>query len=153
LPGDDSAAGISAPREHAHHDPAAERVTAEVVLASAEPEVLDEGEPVVGEHVGRVQLRIVRSRALPMAAEIGQDKAEPLLGERAGRAPVEPVRSRAHKSVQQNQRPTRPGLAVGQLRAVMAGESRNVHSVPILDEVAAVRLAHGASAAWQATCP
>jgi hypothetical protein len=35
----------------------------------------------------------------------------------------------------------------------MADESRNVHSVPILDEVASVRFAHSASAAWQATHP
>ena len=76
LPGDDGAAGLGAPREHAHHDPAAERVTAEVVLAGAEPEVLDEGEPVVGEHVGRISGRIVRSRALPVTAQVGQDEAE-----------------------------------------------------------------------------
>jgi hypothetical protein len=35
--------------------------------------------------------------------------------------------------VQQNQRPTRADLAVGQLGAVMAGEPRNVHSEPDLN--------------------
>ena len=76
LPGHDGATGLGASREHAHHDPAAERVTAEVVLARAEPEVPDEGERVVGEHVGRIRGQIVRSRALPVTAEVGQDEAE-----------------------------------------------------------------------------
>lgn len=58
LSGHDGAAGLGTPREHPHHDPAAERVAAEVVLTSAQSEVLDEGEPVDGEHVGRVGERV-----------------------------------------------------------------------------------------------
>jgi hypothetical protein len=129
LPGHDGAAGRGAAREQAHHDPAAERVAPEVVLARAEPEVPDQGERVVGEHVGRVSGQIVRSRALPMTAEVGQDEAESRLRERVARALVKPVRSRAHEAVQQDQRPARPGLAVREPHAVIAGELENVHSV------------------------
>jgi len=50
--------------------------------------------------------------------------------ERVARAMAKPVRARAHEAVQQDQRPARPGLAVRELHAVMAGELGNVHSVP-----------------------
>src|SRR5580704_19327157 len=84
-----------------------------------------------------------------MTAEIGQDEAESRLCERVARAMVEPVRSRAHEAVQEDQRPTRPGLAVCELHAVMAGELENVHSVPDPRRVASARSECSGHAAWK----
>jgi len=52
------------------------RIVVRMLARGAEPEVPDEGERVVGEHVGRISGQIVRSRALSVTAEVGQDEAE-----------------------------------------------------------------------------
>ena len=83
LPGHDRAARLRASREHAHHDPRAERVAAEIVVVVAEPQMLDERQSVVGEHVRRKGGRVARFRAVPMAAEVRKDYEVPLSGERA----------------------------------------------------------------------
>lgn len=136
LAGHDRAAWPGASREHAHHDPRAERVAAEVVVAVAEPEVLDECEPVVGEDVRRIGGRIVRSRALPVAAQVRDDDAVPLLGECAGLAVFEHVLARADEAVQHDQRPAGPGLVPCQVRAVAGGETKSCHGETISDRIA-----------------
>jgi hypothetical protein len=69
-----------APRTSQQHQPPAQGVVAKVV--AVEPEVGDQREPVVGEHVRRVAGQIMRSRAVAVAAQVREDHPVALRGER-----------------------------------------------------------------------
>ena len=103
---------------HQHPDDraGAERVAAEVVVG--EPEVRDEREGVVGQHVGRVGGRVVRLGAVAVAAHVGHDHAVPALDQTGRVAAAQPGdRAGREESVQQQHRAPLADLAVRQLRS------------------------------------
>jgi len=121
LPANDRAGRPGAAGEQPQHELAAQGVPAEVVCV--EPQVIDQREPVVGEYVRRVAGRIVRPRAVPVAAQVGQDDPVAPLGDRPRRAVAHHERATAHQPVQQYQGGSVADLAPGELRAVRAGEA------------------------------
>ena len=127
LPGHDRAARLGISREHAHHDPRAERISPKVVVPVTKPKMLHERKPVVCEYVRRIPGGIARFRAVPVAAEVRKNDAMPLRGECVGRAVFEHARARAAKAGQQDQRSAGPDLMPCQFHAAAAGESIPTH--------------------------
>ena len=63
------------------------RVATKVVVPVAEPEMLDERKPVVGQHIRRIGGAIVRFDAVPVATEVRRYDPVPLSGESVVPAP------------------------------------------------------------------
>jgi hypothetical protein len=127
LPGHDRPARPGASREHAHHDPGAERISPKVVVPVAKPKMLDERKPVVCEHVRRIPSEIVLFRTVTIATEVRKNDAMPVHGECAGRAVFKHAVARPAQAGQQDQRPAGPDLMPCQFHAVAAGESIPAH--------------------------
>ena len=120
LPAHERAAGGRPAGQQPDHGASAQRVATEVV--AGKPEVFDQCESVVGQHVGRVGGGVVRPGAVAVAAQVRHDHAVPLRGE----LPGEPGLDQDHRvsliSVDQYQGPALPELTVGELHAVAAAE-------------------------------
>ena len=124
LPGHDRPARPGASREHAHHDPGAERISPKVVVPVAKPKMLDERETVVCEHVRRIPNGIARFRTVTIAAEVRKNDAMPVHGECAGRAVFNHAVTRPAEAGQQDQRPAGTDLGPPrQFHAVAAVKS------------------------------
>ena len=120
LAADERAGRPRAAGEQPQHQPAAERVAAQVVVLQAQ--VAEQREPVIGEHVGRVACRVVRSPAVPVAAQVRQDDPVAARGERPGRPALGEQRAVAEQPVQQDHRTTGASFAPRQLHAMTSRE-------------------------------
>jgi hypothetical protein len=106
--------------EQAQHELAANGIAAQVVVI--EPHVPDEREHVIGENVGRVAGRVVRSSAVPVPAQVRQDDPVAALGKRRHQALTGQQRPAAHEPVQQDEGPPRSDLPPRQFYAIQTRE-------------------------------
>jgi hypothetical protein len=120
LAADDRAARPCAAHQQPQHQPPAQGVAAKVIVV--EPEVVDHRQPVVGKHVRRVAGRIMRSRAVAVAAQVREDNPVAPRGERLRWPAARQLRPAAEQPVQQHQRAPGAQLAPRQLHSVAAGE-------------------------------
>jgi hypothetical protein len=120
LAADDRPGRLAAAGQHPQHDPAAEGVAGQVPVTWPEAERLHQRQPVLRQHVGRVGRRVLRPRAVPVAAKVRHDDPEPVAGDRVRHAGLDELPGGAGESVQQYQWPPVPGLPVGEQRPVTA---------------------------------
>jgi hypothetical protein len=107
-----------------------QREAAEVVIG--EPQMLDENQQVLHQHILGVGGRVMRGAGLAVRAQVGHEQAEARIGQTGRMSVFHPVDLRRGKqAMDQNKWPpiVRPHRMQGQLVAMIACEklSRNIH--------------------------